>query len=252
VRFTFIGADIYWRAVADRDGGKADVYIDGKLQGVVDCYYKEPLPFQFAFIKTGLDPEKPHAIRIVIRNEKHPESLGTTIRHLGFEYSAESYNASACFSSVMGKNNWWYQEGDDNTTSNLDFLYAHRADIRSGKENALYPNCWGTKETCLVGGNYQIPGARDAVRSFIVPHSGTIRVEGKIEIEKDGNTTAAVGILKNAKDTLLTKIVAFAKPIEHDFVISAQKDDTLSFVVKRKEGNKGEKVIWDPTITFLH
>ena len=227
------------------------MYIDGTLQGAVDCYYKESLPFQFAFIKTGLDPEKTHTIRILIRNEKHPQSLGTTIRHMAFEYTAECYRASACFSSVMGKNNWWYLQGDGKKFGNLDFLYAHKDDIRSGKENALYPNCWGKKEICLVGNNYQIPGKMDAVRTFIAPHAGKVRVEGMIEIEKDQNSAHVVRIVKNAKDTVLANVVTYAYPIMHDFILAVQKNDSLSFIVGRNEGKNGEKVIWDPTITFL-
>ena len=252
LRFSFKGADIYWRAVADRDGGKVDVYVDGKLQGVVDCYYQEPLPFQFAFIKTGLDPEQTHAIKIVIRNEKNSRSIGTTIRHMAFEYSAESYTASAGFSNVMGKNNWWYQQGEDKKMGNLDFLLAHRDDIRSGRENALCPNSWGRKEICLVGGTYQIPGKVDAVRTFIAPHGGKVRVEGMIEIEKNRNTAYTVSIVKNSTEILLENLVEFAHPITHDFIVAVQKDDTLSFIVKRNEVKNGEKVIWDPSITFLH
>ena len=252
VRFSFTGADIYWRGVADRDGGKADVYIDGKPEGVVDCYYKEPLPFQFAFIKTGLDPEKTHTIRIVIRNEKNPQSLGTTIRHMAFEYTAESYSASAGFSGVMGKNNWLYQQGDDKKFGNLDFLYTYKEDMRAGNERALTPNCWGKKELCLVGNNYQICGTRDAVRTFIVPHAGKIRIEGMIEIEKSETAALQIVIVKNAGDMLLSNVVKFAKPVTVDFVTSVQKDESISFIVKRNEGKNGEKVIWDPTITFLN
>lgn len=252
VQFSFKGAGIYWRAVADCAGGKADVYIDSKLKETVDCYHKESLPFQFAFIKTGLDPETTHTIRIVIKNDKNPQSRGTTIRHMAFEYTAESYHAAAGFSSVMGKNNWLYQQGGDNKYSNLEFLYAHKQDIRAGKENSFYPNCWGKKEICLVGNNYQIPGKMDAVRTFISPHAGKIRIEGRIEIEKDSTAAYAIKIVKNDKDTLLTTVVKFAKPITHDVVVPVQNGDAIVFIVKKNDGKNDEKVIWDPTITFLH
>jgi len=86
IEFKFSGPDIYWRAVAAKDGGKADVFIDGKLQETVDCFFAEcPLPFQFAFIKTGLDPKKSHTIKVVVRGDKNPSSEGTLIRHIGFE-----------------------------------------------------------------------------------------------------------------------------------------------------------------------
>jgi hypothetical protein len=252
VQFSFNGADVYWRAVADSDGGKADVYIDSKLEETVDCYFKESLPFQFAFIKTGLNPDEAHTIRIVVKADKNLKSRGTMIRHMAFEYSAESYNASAGFTNVMGKNNWWYQQGGDNAYGNLEFLYAHKEDIREGKENSSYPNCWGKKEICVVGNNFQFPGEMDAVRTFVAPHAGKIRIEGDIEIEKNEHASYAVKIVKNDKDTLLATVVKFAMPIMHDFIVRVQKDDAISFVVIRNDGKSDEKVIWDPTITFLH
>jgi len=93
IRFTFQGPDIYWRAVTAKDGGKADVFIDDiddiddTLQETVDSFFPEcPFPYQFSFIKTGLDPKRPHTIRIVVRGDKNAGSAGTTIRHIGFEF----------------------------------------------------------------------------------------------------------------------------------------------------------------------
>jgi hypothetical protein len=90
VQFTFQGPDIYWRAVAAKDGGKADVTIDGAPAGTVDCFFQEcALPYQFAYIKTGLDPKRSHTIKIVVRGDKNPLSSGTIIRHVGFERAAD-------------------------------------------------------------------------------------------------------------------------------------------------------------------
>lgn len=252
VQLSFKGADIYWRGVADSDGGKADVYIDSKLEETVDCYYRESLPHQFAFVKTGLDPEKAHIVRIVIRTDNNSQSRGTIIRHMAFEYAAESYSASAGFSSIMGKNNWFYQQRDDKKGGNVDLHYALKENGRDVKaEKLLYPNYWGGKDTCIVGNNYQMPGRMDAVRTFIVPHSGRIRIEGEAEIEEDKNVGYGVEIVKNEKDTLLARVVTFAKPITHDFVVPVQKDDVIVFIVRRNAGKGDEKVTWDPTITFV-
>ncbi len=57
VEFSFQGSAVYWRAIPAPDGGKADVYLDNQFQDTVDLYFWDtPLVFQFAFIKTGLDP----------------------------------------------------------------------------------------------------------------------------------------------------------------------------------------------------
>jgi len=90
VEFAFRGPDIYWRAVAAKDAGKADVFIDGKPAGTVDLFFGEcPLPYQFAFIKTGLDPSRPHTVRVVVRGDRNRLSEGTIVRHVGFEIAAE-------------------------------------------------------------------------------------------------------------------------------------------------------------------
>ena len=87
VQFAFQGGDIYWRAAAGGDAGKADVFIDDVLQKTVDCFYPEcALPYQFAFIKTGLDPKRMHTIKIVVRGDNNPDSSGTKIRHIAFEH----------------------------------------------------------------------------------------------------------------------------------------------------------------------
>jgi hypothetical protein len=88
VQFSFKGSDIYWRAVAGNDAGKADVYIDGVLQKTVDCFFQEcALPYQFAFIKNGLDHNQEHIIKVVVRDDKNPGSTGNNIRHIAFEYA---------------------------------------------------------------------------------------------------------------------------------------------------------------------
>jgi hypothetical protein len=88
VEFSFKGSAIYWRAIAEQDGGKADVYLDNKLQTTVDLYFWDtPLTFQFAYIKTGLDPAVTHTIRIVPRGDKNAASQGTVVKHMAFEYS---------------------------------------------------------------------------------------------------------------------------------------------------------------------
>ncbi len=86
VQFKFQGRDIYWRAAAGPDSGKADVFIDDVLQETVDCFFAEcPLVYQFTFIKTGLDPKRTHTIKVVVRGDKNPASSGTKIRHIAFE-----------------------------------------------------------------------------------------------------------------------------------------------------------------------
>lgn len=90
VEFVFKGSDIYWRAVKAPDRGKADVFIDGRLQTTVDCWASAPLVYQFAFVKQGVSGNRPHIIKIVVKDEKNRRSTGTAITHMLFEESLEA------------------------------------------------------------------------------------------------------------------------------------------------------------------
>jgi hypothetical protein len=176
VSFTFQGAEIYWRAVAATDAGKADVYIDGVFQQTVDCYFRDPactLPKMFAFIKKGLDPKVAHTIRIDVRGDANPASKGTAIRHIGFEYSAESYRARAGFSSIQGKNQWRYQSWDGKRYSDLPTY-----DVPGF--------CW-RGEKCAVGFDWTTPGAggNGAARTWVAPHDGLVCIDGVVAADGD-------------------------------------------------------------------
>jgi hypothetical protein len=91
VQLSFKGGSIYWRAVFSRDAGKADVYLDKRQEAVIDCCSgdRKPNMFQFGFIRTGLDPSAIHVIRIMVRNDRNPNSTGNIIRHMGFEHGED-------------------------------------------------------------------------------------------------------------------------------------------------------------------
>jgi hypothetical protein len=254
IQFTFTGADIYWRAVADSDGGRADVFIDGTLAETVDCYYERSLPFQFAFIRKGLDPNTEHTIRIVVRSDHNPLSHGSMIDHMAFEYAAESYSASAGFSSVSGKNQWLYQQDVNGRCSDVAFHYSdtiHEGDPKAGREKYLYPNYWGAKDTCVIGQNYQTPGVAGAVRTFIAPHDGIIRIEGTIAVERDSADAYTASIRVNNTAPLLTAAVTRAKPVTVDRRVSVKTGDAVHCIVHAKETITGIPILWDPTMTYI-
>ena len=255
VKFSFKGSDIYWRAVSDKDGGKADVYIDGKPEGSVDCYYPEPLPFQFAFIKKGLDPREVHTIEIRVRSDSNPKSAGSAIRHMAFEYSAESYRASAGFCSVIGKNNWHYQQWDGRDYSDLRFFDFVKTVVKNEKsgtteERNSFVNYWSGETNCRVGNNYQIPSDHDAVRTWIAPHDGTIRIEGDLRLENDISGVVIAQIRRNTTEVWTSRLVTPGEPIPHDFTLRVQKGDAVYFVAKRGKDMTEGGVAWDPVITY--
>ena len=88
------------------DHGKADVYLDSKLVKTIDTY--APIPGErrpalsgvdgasaasanVIFETTGLDPDRHHTLRLVIRRDRDPQSAGRMQRIEGFEV-AELYD----------------------------------------------------------------------------------------------------------------------------------------------------------------
>jgi hypothetical protein len=255
VQFSFKGSGMYWRAIADTDGGKADVYIDGTLVETVDCYYRDALPFQFAFIKTGLDPGLTHIFRAVVRSDRNPRSAGTIIRHMAFEYTAESYRASAGFSAVAGTNNWYSRRWNGKVYGDLRFVDFTRSivhDRQTGRtdEHKSFANYWGDEDSCRVGNNHLIPGGHRAVRTWVSPHRGSVRIEGAVGLDAENRGGVTATIMRHIRQVWSFQIATPGKTGVHDFTIEVEKGDSIDFVAERTNGRNGEIVMWDPVITY--
>ena len=79
--FSFEGTGVGLSGNWWRDGGKADVFVDGEFKRTIDCY------FDFAnqqhdnmdlYHITGL-PEGKHTIKVVVKGEKRPEALASNV-----------------------------------------------------------------------------------------------------------------------------------------------------------------------------
>jgi|GEM_PF-1019035 len=243
IEFSFTGSDVYWRAVRSPKSGKADVYIDGVLRKIVDCFSPRSTSYEvFVYLKTGLDPNINHTIKIVVKDEKNPESEGTAIGHIAFEYSAESYKASAGFCSLMGKNNWYYQQRKDSTYSDMRFI----------PRDDVFVKDWFGQGNIRIGNNYQIPdGDVESVRKWIAPHGGTVRIEGKAELVQNNNKNIFVQILKNSDELWKPNAFTYEQPASHDLTVKVKQDDTVCFIAGIKtEDENAAKVLWDPVITY--
>ena len=243
VEFQFTGPDIYWRALRSPESGLADVYIDGEYRKTVDCYSpRATVSENFVYIKTGLDPDKPHTIKIVVKGAQHPKSKGKAVGHMAFEFAAESDRASAGFSSIMGKNNWRYLQRAGDTDERLRFI----------PSDEVFTADWQGEGAVRIGHNYQIPDTgREAVRQWVAPHAGTVRVEGQVTSEEPLAGRAAARLLKNSEELWRAEPGAADKPANHDLSIEVAQGDTVNFVAGLREaGSNTGKLFWDPVITY--
>jgi hypothetical protein len=240
IHFSFRGADVYWRAVKGPDCGRVDIFVDGVFQNTVDCYSDHKTAAQFAFIKTGLAAELTHTIEVVVRGDKCDLSAGTVIRHLLFEHSAESYRASDDFCSVMGKNNWQYQLKKDSVYTDMIF----------GETKWVGDKCDLGYYHSEIGHYHMIPGASEVVRKWIAPRAGSVLVEGKVALEGSRGSGIFAMILVNQKEVWPPRLISGNKEQLHKLTVTVDKATPICFVVKRNGENPGEKVIWDPVITY--
>jgi hypothetical protein len=247
VTLTFEGSEVYWRALRSPDSGKADVYIDGGLRKTVDCYSPESTDYeQIVYILTGMSRNTSHTIKVVVRGDKNTSSKGAVIRHIGFEYGAESFKASAGFSSLMGKNNWNYQQWKGPVHDELHF----RESI------GVFSNYWSGEGNCRIGPDYQIPDAGAVVRAWVAPHGGAVRIEGRATVDQAGQAAWA-GIEKNREKLWPERLIKPMLPQSQDLSVEVEQGDSISFTVRedastgRAPDSKGCKVTWDPVITYV-
>ena len=244
IEFSFNGADIYWRAVRSPQSGQADVYLDGELRKTVDCFSPRSTSCEvFVYLKTGLDPKKTRTIKVVAKGEKNPKSAGTAIGHIAFEYSAESYKASAGFCSLMGKNNWYYQQRKDSIDSDMQFI----------PRNDVFVKEWFGDGNSRIGNNYQIPDSNaQSVRKWIAPHGGEVRVEGKVTLDKKASDGVIVQLQHDTKELWRPKQLSQEQPVTHDLTVKVAQGDAINFVagIQSTGGTNASKVMWDPVITY--
>ena len=75
---TFTGAAVAIVGEMTEDGGRADVYLDGRRVQPIDAFIVERTNDNDLWHTYGL-PQGPHALRIVARHDADPRSKGTLV-----------------------------------------------------------------------------------------------------------------------------------------------------------------------------
>lgn len=128
VEFSFTGTSIAWIGMKNFDHGYADVYIDNVKDATVDTYAETgnetiilPRYKQVLYQKTGLSAGS-HTIKIVVTNEKNPESSGIYQDVDAFRVATES---------VLGTNffNQSYTGSRNDITVNAGYEFTPTQDI---------------------------------------------------------------------------------------------------------------------------
>ncbi len=81
ISFSFEGTGVSIVGNWMKDGGKADIYVDGQLKRTIDCYFnfaKQEHWNMDLFHVTNLQEGK-HTVKLVVKGEKRPESAGNNV-----------------------------------------------------------------------------------------------------------------------------------------------------------------------------
>ena len=74
--FTFNNSTVRWIGSRGTDHGIAEVYIDGLFQKTIDSYSDQKQTKQLIFEKRGINRDRIHTLKIVVKKEKNPKSTG--------------------------------------------------------------------------------------------------------------------------------------------------------------------------------
>jgi hypothetical protein len=240
VTLTFNGSEVYWRALCSPRSGMADVYVDGVRRKTVDCFSPQSTDYeQIVYILKGLPADTPHTIKVVPLGRKNPSSQGTAIAHIGFEYAAESYKASAGFSSIDGKENWHYPDQTGPVKQAMRFY----------ERIGVFTNYWVAADGGRIGPDYQRPASHGLIREWLAPHDGTVRIEGIVAVAPP-TKSGPMGIVRNGKEIWPSRTVVAGHPASYDFTLEVVQGDAVDFVVGPGDSAPAS-VIWDPVITYV-
>jgi hypothetical protein len=154
--------------------------------------------------------------------------------------------------SHQGENSWTYEEWSGTARTPLTW------DGELG-QMGLYRGSRGSGGSpVLVGASWMKPGeSTDAVRTFTVPHSGSITVRGRVHKDlyhRYGNGVR-VKLLKN--DQQLWPAEGWQElaggdtvGLDMNAVVSVTRGDRLHFVVNGRDSSLDDDTVWNPVITY--
>ncbi|MBW4081740.1 hypothetical protein [Paenibacillus sp. S150] len=172
--------------------------------------------------------------------EKLPSSLYSTAQS-----STDTYVASTGFSSQQGLNQWYYQQWNGSSYSNMTW-------------DSTYGRWKGTPAYTLVMSNGQHPDAQDSVRKWLSPKAGIIHITGVV---KKGDISYGDGVLvKVMKNQEQLWPASGWQSIQYNdstgyelnVTTSVSSGDSIYFIVNKNVTTYADTTAWDPVITYVN
>ncbi|GDY13629.1 hypothetical protein LBMAG53_25070 [Planctomycetota bacterium] len=204
---------------------------------------------------------KKHTIKVVITGAKNTNATGAVIRHMAFEHAAEIWTPSTNFSSIQGKDQWFYRNRRADGTF-IDMMYP-----TDFKRKGLQ---WhGEDGSVIRPDSFGVPVRDDVVRSWKAPRDGTVRIQGGgmwanqevywnpslwyVDSENPGPNQDLPPEDISPTDTLNVCIIhneqqIWSIPLQHrqklkpvDLLLSVKRGDQLHFIVTSRQKSDAVK-----------
>jgi hypothetical protein len=152
----------------------------------------------------------------------------------------ETWTASTGYSLTQGNNQWHYRQWNGSAYTDMAW--------NSGS------NRWvGDQTSCILGNNWQHPGANDSVRVWEAPYAGTITIAGTAcKQNTGGGDGVIVSIKKNDVVLWGSQVIAYDDTVgyTHNIQTEVVQGDLICFIVNKNGTTSYDSTFWDPIITI--
>ncbi|WP_410514399.1 hypothetical protein PaeBR_08400 [Paenibacillus sp. BR2-3] len=150
----------------------------------------------------------------------------------------EANSAYDAYSSIQGYQNWYYQEWNGTTYTNLQY--------KNGQWQGISPYT-------LINKDFQHPDEADVVRKWVAPKSGMIRITGNAaKGDPRGGDGVIVKILKD-NIQLWSKTISYDDTTGYEvgLTVAVNTGDAIYFVVNKNGTNTCDTTSWKPVVAYM-
>jgi hypothetical protein len=151
----------------------------------------------------------------------------------------ESESAYEAFGNIQGIGGWYFQQWDGIKYTDLKYM------------NGLWIG--SSSQFPLINSFIQHPSEIDAVRKWVAPKKGFIRIAGNVaKSDTTGGDGVSATVLKN-KFQLWSQTLAYNDSIGYEvgITVAVQPGDSIYFVVNQNSNMDYDSTSWTPIIAYM-
>jgi len=163
--------------------------------------------------------------------------------------------------TVVKEPRWTASEGFSDTQGADQWRYR----VRSKSSGAFSDGSWsagawygplGTSGGYVAAGSQHPDDSYDAVRTWVAPYAGTVRVSGRVRKQDTGGGNGVVASVLLNTTSLWSRTIAFddagGRTTSLDLQsVAVRAGDLIQFVVANNGEYTHDSTLWDPSVTFV-